>query len=195
MSPQFRSVHRPPLLPIPLHQYCLRCLSAWCLFVLDDLWNAVVCFQPLSLFIGKVWVDACDAHLCVSHTLQTAFESGQGTRIVQIDFSAAFDSVNHQGLLYRLCAVGIRGFVLSILTHFLSNRSQNVMVMVVGVKGLTLCKECRRAVFYALGPLLFLLYTSEHFYILQNKLIGHADDSTLWLLCHPQALRLQWQSP
>ena len=30
-----------------------------------------------------------------------------------------------------------------------------------------------------LGPLLFLLYTSELFSILENKLIGYADDSTL----------------
>ena len=30
-----------------------------------------------------------------------------------------------------------------------------------------------------LGPLLFLLYHSEHFSILENKLIGYADDSTL----------------
>ena len=30
-----------------------------------------------------------------------------------------------------------------------------------------------------LGPLLFLLYTSELFFILSNKLIGYADDSTL----------------
>ena len=29
------------------------------------------------------------------------------------------------------------------------------------------------------GPLLFLLYTSELFSILENKLIGYADDSTL----------------
>ena len=30
-----------------------------------------------------------------------------------------------------------------------------------------------------LGPLLFLLYTSDLFYILENKLIGYADDSIL----------------
>ena len=30
-----------------------------------------------------------------------------------------------------------------------------------------------------MGPLLFLLYTSKIFSILENKLIGHADDSTL----------------
>ena len=47
----------------------------------------------------------CDALLCVSHTLQSALESGKETRIVQIDFSAAFDRVNHQGILYRLCSV------------------------------------------------------------------------------------------
>ena len=43
----FRRVHRPHLLPITdrlPHQYCLRCLSFWCLFVSDDLWNAVVSF-------------------------------------------------------------------------------------------------------------------------------------------------------
>ena len=30
-----------------------------------------------------------------------------------------------------------------------------------------------------LGPLLFLLYNSEPFSILENKLIGYAEDSTL----------------
>ena len=40
----------------------------------------------------------CDALLCVFHTIQSALESGQETRIVQIDISAAFDRVNHQCL-------------------------------------------------------------------------------------------------
>ena len=57
-----------------------------------------------------------DALLCMSHTQQSAFESGQKARIVQIDFSAAFDTVNHRGILYKLCSVGIGGSVLSILT-------------------------------------------------------------------------------
>ena len=42
---------------------------------------------------------------------------------MQIDFGAAFDKVDRQGILYRLCSVGIGGSVLSILTQFLSNRS------------------------------------------------------------------------
>ena len=47
---------------------------------------------------------------------------------MQIDFSAAFDRVNHKGILYKLCSVGIGGSVLSILTQCLSNRSQHVIV-------------------------------------------------------------------
>ena len=47
---------------------------------------------------------------------------------MQIDFSAAFDTVNHLGILYKLCSVGIGGSVLSIFTEFLSNRPQQVMV-------------------------------------------------------------------
>ena len=51
-----------------------------------------------------------------TYTLQSALESGQEARIVQIDFSAAFDRVNHLGILYKLCSVGIGGSDLSILT-------------------------------------------------------------------------------
>ena len=45
----------------------------------------------------------------MSHILQSILERGQGARIVQIDYSEAFDTVNHQGILYKLCLVGIGG--------------------------------------------------------------------------------------
>ena len=64
----------------------------------------------------------------MSHTLQRALESGQEGRIIHIDFSAAFDWFNHQGILYKLWYVGIGGSMLSIMAQFLSNRSQLVMV-------------------------------------------------------------------
>ena len=79
---------------------------------------------PSTQFAYQKGLGTCDALLCVSHTLQSALERGQEARIVKINFSAAFDRVNHQGILYR----GIGGSVLSVLTQFLSNRSQFVLV-------------------------------------------------------------------
>ena len=83
---------------------------------------------PTTQFGYRKGLGTCDAVLCVSHTLQSALKSGQEARIVQIEFSAAFDRVNHQGILYKLFSQGIGRFVLSILTQFLSDRSKHVMV-------------------------------------------------------------------
>ena len=85
---------------------------------------------------------------------------------MQIDFSAAFDRVNHQGILYKLCSVGIGSSVLSTLTQFLSNRSQNVMEDGYRSKLVNVASGVRQG--GILGSLLFLLYTSEVFSILEN---------------------------
>ena len=50
---------------------------------------------------------------------------------MQIDFSEAFDMINHLGILYKLCSVGIGGSVLSILTQFLWNLSKQVRLISV----------------------------------------------------------------
>ena len=68
---------------------------------------------PTTQFAYRKGLGTCNALLCVSHTLQSALESGQKARIVQIDFSAPFDRVNHREILYKLCSVGIGGSVLS----------------------------------------------------------------------------------
>ena len=83
-------------------------------------------------------------------------------RIIQIDFSAAFEVVNHQRILYKICSVGIGGTVLSILTQFLSNRSQHVMVDGCWSKLVNVVSGVPHGSF--LSPLLFLLYTSELFF-------------------------------
>ena len=130
--------------------------------------------HPVCLSEGP---GTCDALLCMSHTLQSALKRGQDPRIVQIYFSAAFDRVIHLGILYKLCSVGIGGSVLSILTHFQSNRSQHVMVDGCQNKLINVISGVPQG--SVLGTLLFLQYTLEIFSILENKLIGYADNSTL----------------
>ena len=84
--------------------------------------------------------------------------------------------LNHQGILFKLCSVGVRGSVLSVLTQFLSNRSQYVMAD-------GCCSKLENVVSgvpqgSVLGPLLFLLYTAELFSS-GKQLYGYTDDSTL----------------
>ena len=62
--------------------------------------------------------------------------------------------------------------MLSILTQFLSDRSQHVMVDGSRSKLVNVVSGVQQG--SVLGPLLFLLYTSELFSILENKLIGYA---------------------
>ena len=80
---------------------------------------------------------------------------------MQIDFSAAFDRVNHLAILYKLCSVGIGGSVLSMLTQFLSNRSQKVVEDGCRSKLANVVSGVPQG--SVLGLLLFLLCTSEVF--------------------------------
>ena len=86
---------------------------------------------------------------------------GQEAGIVQIDFSAAFDRVNHKGNFFKLCSVGVGGSVLSVLTKLHSNRSQYVVVYGCRSKLVNLVPRVPQG--SVLGPLLFLLYTAELF--------------------------------
>ena len=109
------------------------------------------CSRVLQTTLFAYWngLGTSDALLCESHTLQSGLESGQEAGNGHIDFSAAFNMVNYQGILYTLCSVCIRDSVLSIPTQFLSIRSLHVRVDGCGVNLLALCEECRRAVFWA----------------------------------------------
>ena len=78
-----------------------------------------MCFQPLSFTTGKVL-----ALVMPSFVWDTPYKvlwkwDRRLEYIVQINFSAAFDRVNHKGILFKFCSVGVRGSVLSVLSQFL----------------------------------------------------------------------------
>ena len=76
---------------------------------------------------------------------------------------------------------------MSILTQFLSNQSQQVMVDDCRSKLVNVSGVPQGSV---LGHLLFLLYTSELFSILENKLIGFVDESTLMTVVPSPGVRV-----
>ena len=112
---------------------------------------------PTTQFAYRKVLGTCDALLCVAHTLESALEMGQVARLVQLDFSAAFDRVNYHGILFKCCSVGVGGSVLSVLTQLLSNRSQYVVVDGCPSKLVNVVSGVPRE--NVMGPQLFLMYT------------------------------------
>ena len=66
-------------------------------------------------FAYRKGLGICDALLRVSHTLDSAFESEQGAKIVQINFSEAIDMGQPPGNSLQALLCGIGDSVLSIL--------------------------------------------------------------------------------
>ena len=132
---------------------------------------------PPTQFAYRKGLGTCDALLSISHLIQSALDAGSEARVVQIDFSAAFDRVNHAGLIFKLKDIGIGGSFLSIISEFLCSRTQRVCV-----EG---CFSPYSAVASGvpqgsvLGPILFLIYVAEVYSLVSNYLFGYADDKTL----------------
>ena len=97
--------------------------------------------------------------------------------VVHLDFSAGFDRVSHCGLLFKLGDVSIGGPILAVLGDFLSEQTQ--IVKLGGVRSSVVNVVSSVPQGSILGPLLFLLYIRDHPPMLENVLVGYADDSTL----------------
>ena len=49
----------------------------------------------------------------IVHQIYEALEKGKEVRMVFLDLSKAFDRVWHEGLLFKLCNIGVKSFVAS----------------------------------------------------------------------------------
>ena len=117
-----------------------------------------------------------DALLTISH-VQKSLDVGMEPYIVLLGFTAAFDRVSYSGLLIKLKSIGVDGRVLSICTEFLSDRRQRVVVDGDASEWIPIISGVLQG--SVLGTLLFILYTSEMFELVKNRLFAYADDSTL----------------
>ena len=131
---------------------------------------------PNLQFGFRKGLGACNA-LTITNFVQKVLDSGCKVHMVGLDFSAAFDRVNHKALVFKLRQLGVGGPFLSILTEFLSNRLQRVVVDGQFNEYRNVISDVPQG--SVLGPLLFILYTHDMWFGLENILVSYADDATL----------------
>ena len=85
-------------------------------------------FLPKCKFTYRKGSGRCDALNSIMHEIQQAPDSGGEARLVQLNFSAAFYRVTHDGLLCKSMDLGIGGNIISIIEQFLRARRQKVKI-------------------------------------------------------------------
>ena len=101
----------------------------------------------------------CGALLDICSSCQSALDEGSESIVLSIEFSAAFDRVNHEGLLYKLQAAGVGGSLPEVIRDFLSGRTQRVIVD--GAQSCAVDVVSGVPQGSVLGPLLISIYTRD----------------------------------
>ena len=100
------------------------------------------------------------------------------TIVIFLDYSKAFDTVDHKILLSKFHNMGIRGVCLDLIESYLHGRKQ--VVKVNGKKSETAEINVGVPQGSILGPLLFILYINDLLVALE-ELIAYADDTAVVL--------------
>ena len=133
---------------------------------------------PPHQFGFRKGLSTSDALLLLTHSVQASLDAGSECRLVSLDFSSAFDRVNHDALLFKIRSHGIGGNFFNMLSDFLRDRRQRVVV-----------DGCFSSFSFVksgvpqgsvLGPLLFILYTADMWTGIECGMIAYADDTTLY---------------
>ena len=104
---------------------------------------------------------------------------GKQTDLILLDFSKAFDKVNHLKLLYKLSCFGVKGNTLNWIQSFLIGRTQTVVLDGESSEEVKVTSGVTQG--SVLGPLLFLLYINDLPENIQSQVRLFADDTAVYL--------------
>ena len=126
--------------------------------------------------------DSCiNQLLSITHKIFTSFDNGLEVRSVFLDICKAFDKVWYEGLIFKLKQNSISGELLHVLSNFLSNRKQRVVLN--GQKSSWTNVHAGVPQGSIVGPLLFLIYINNLSDNLTNNAKLFAGD-TLFSVVH-----------
>ena len=94
-----------------------------------------------------------------------------------LDFSSAFDKVDHNLLLTKLHSLGIRGFLLQWIQDFLSQRKQRVVFKGAVSDWCSVTSGVPQG--SVLGPIFFVLFVNDINDVISSPLFQFADDHTM----------------
>ena len=134
---------------------------------------------------------SCETQLILTiHDLAKSLDNGLQSDVIFLDFSKAFDKVDHKLLLQKLDHYGIRGGLLSWLRDFLTNRKQQVVI--AGQQSLSANVTSGVPQGLVLGPLLFLCFINDLPDQIKRKVKLYADDVLIYTTINTRELhRLQ----
>ena len=118
--------------------------------------------------------------LFLVHSIHNSFDHTESRQVrsVFLDISKAFDKVWHSGLLFKLKQNGIEGKLLSLMTSYLTDRKQRVILNGSASNwGAILSGVPQGSV---LGPLLFLVYINDMENGIKSQIKFFADDTSLF---------------
>src|SRR5207247_460931 len=123
------------------------------------------------------------ALLRIYNDLLVSISQDKVSALVLLDLSAAFDTIDHNILLSRLTSnFGVSGSALSLISSYLSNRSQSVSIQSHFSPSAPISTGVPQG--SVLGPLLFCLYTTPLTYLFSNSPVSYhfyADDTQLYI--------------
>ena len=127
--------------------------------------------------------DSCiNQLLSITHEIYKSFDDGFEVRGVFLDISKAFDKVWHKGIIFKLQQNGISGKLLRVLSDFLKDRKQRVILNGQFSSWTSVNAGVPQG--SILGPLLFLIYINDLTDGLSSNAKLFADDTSLFSVIH-----------